>query len=331
MNIVLLHNVHHSSQSSPEAKPCWDQVVAVESALVALGHSIRRHFFGLDMDAVKVFLEEQKPDLVFNLVERINNSSRLAHICPAIIESLHIPYTGCGVYSLFATGSQLRTKELLGLIEAPTPRWHTEDSLAMEQETISGRYILKPVYEHGLESIDDWSVVSVSSRSQLQERLLDRHAQARSLYFAEEYIDGREFSLFLLGDHNNVKILPVMEIISDSMTHAQRIQSRKGTNPSAMDENGASVRYRFDFTTADIALLRRLRHLARSCWALFEMNGYARIDFRISEDGKPYVIDVTPNPTLIPDAGMVASSACEGLDPRALVDQIMTCTTGDLS
>jgi D-alanine-D-alanine ligase len=327
VNIVILHD-HIPAGAPPDEQDNLEQAKAVETALTRLGHRPLRQALGLNLGEITDFLTQARPDLVFNLVESVHATCRLAHIAPALLESLNIPYTGCGVYPLFVTGNKLRTKELLALAEIPTPRWFTEQSLEQGNEEISGSYILKPVYEHGSVGLDDWSVIKVSSRNQLSEKLRDRHHNTGSLYFAEEYVDGREFNLSTLELEGAAEVLPPAEILFTGLPRsAPRILGYAAKWDPESPEYVATPR-RFDFPLSDQALLKRLRHLTRACWTLFEMRGYARIDYRVSRSGKPFVIDVNPNPCLAPDSGLAAASENAGLDYAALVAAITRAATG---
>ncbi|MBU1248144.1 MAG: D-alanine--D-alanine ligase [Proteobacteria bacterium] len=322
MNIVILHD-HVPPDAPPDEQDNLVQAKAVEAALVSHDHTVQLRAFGLNLGDLTSFLEQARPDMVFNLVESVNGIGRLSHISPAILESLNIAYTGCGVAPLFVTGSKLRTKDLLSLAHIPTPRWFTEDSLAKGTSDISGQYILKPVFEHGSVGLDDWSVIKVASRNQLQEKLLDRHSNTGNLYFAETYTAGREFNLSLLERPEGPVILPPAEILFENWdSNTPKIVGYAAKWDEQSQEYWKTPR-KFDFPLADQGLLRHLRHLALACWTLFEMAGYARVDFRVSEFGEPYVIDINPNPCLAPDSGLAAAAQCAGLDYAALVEAIV--------
>lgn len=326
MNILILHD-RLADGAQPDELDNLEQAAAVERALKGLGHQVRLHAFDLNLADFTRNLRQDRPDLVFNLVESVDGSCRLAHVVPAVLESLDIPYTGSGVFPLFITGNKLRTKEMLCLGRIPTPRWFTEQALVKGTMELSGAYILKPVFEHGSVGIDDWSVIKATSRSQLQEKLLDRHANTSTLYYAERFVEGREFNLSILpgpdGPESGPVILPPAEIRFENWPENKpRIVGYSAKWDPQTHESRHTVR-RFEFPLSDMALLEQLRFLARSCWTLFELGGYGRVDFRITKTGEPMVVDVNPNPCLAPDSGLAAAAACAGMDYAALVDAIV--------
>jgi D-alanine-D-alanine ligase len=90
-------------------------------------------------------------------------------------------------------------------------------------------------------------------------------------------------------------------------------------------EYGSTPR-RFDFPSQDAALLTDLRRQSLACWELFGLRGYARVDFRVDVEGKPWVLEVNTNPCLSPDAGFMATAAREGLSPVDVIRRIITDT-----
>src|SRR5690606_34390114 len=81
---------------------------------------------------------------------------------------------------------------------------------------------------------------------------------------------------------------------------------------------------RFDFPSGDQSLLRRLARLARQCWRLFGLRGYARVDFRVDRSGEPWILEINANPCLSPDAGFAAALAQAGIPFDSAVDRILS-------
>ena len=83
------------------------------------------------------------------------------------------------------------------------------------------------------------------------------------------------------------------------------------------------TRRSFLFPPSDTPLLNRLEDLAKQCWHLFDLRGYARVDFRVDGGGRPWVLEINANPCLSPDAGFVAAGGEAGLTYRQMVDRIL--------
>src|SRR5262249_28596630 len=130
--------------------------------------------------------------------------------------------------------------------------------------------------------------------------------------FAEEYIAGREFNLSLLTSQHGdgiPQILPPAEIdFSSFPTDRPRVvdYAAKWDERSFAFQNTPR---RFDFQDADQPLLDILKTLAIECWKLFDLRGYARVDFRVDREGRPWILEVNTNPCLSPDAGFAAALA----------------------
>ena len=127
--------------------------------------------------------------------------------------------------------------------------------------------------------------------------------------FAEAYIDGREFNLSLLASKAGPQVLPPAEIrFEDYPEGKTRIVGYRAKWHESSFEYLHTVRS-FEFPPEDDELLSRLKDLAVRCWSLFDLRGYARVDFRVDRDGRPWVLEVNVNPCLSPDAGFFAAAA----------------------
>jgi D-alanine-D-alanine ligase len=171
-----------------------------------------------------------------------------------------------------------------------------------------GRFIIKAVWEHASLGIAAGSVVDAAGAEPLRALLEQREQQMNRPCFAEEFIDGREFNLSLLaGASREPQVLPVAEIDFSAFPPGKpRIVDHLAKWSQSSFEYRQTPR-RFDFPPADARLLEDLRQLARRCWNLFGMRGYARVDFRVDGAGQPWILEINANPCLSPDAGFAAA------------------------
>jgi D-alanine-D-alanine ligase len=141
---------------------------------------------------------------------------------------------------------------------------------------------------------------------QVVRRLQQREAETERPFFAERYIDGREFNLSIWG--NESEVLPPAEIdFSEFPVGKPRIVAH-GAKWDAASFEYHNTRRRFHFPAADEPLLRRLCELSRECAPLFNLHGgYSRIDFRCDADCQPWILEINTNPCLSPDAGFAAA------------------------
>jgi len=322
MRIALLHDAV-SDDSRPDEVDGLQQAAEIAKALCLLGHEARIHPIGLDLAALVRELQQRRPDLVFNLVEALGGHGRLIHLVPATLEALRIPFTGCGSTAMFLTSNKLIAKRWLEGQGIPTPAWYEADRGAVARWTYPCTCIVKPVWEDASVGIDDAAVVQVAHDAVLGEILESASHRCGGEVFAEQFVEGRELNLSLLAGVDEPTVLPPAEIEFVGFPEGKpRIVGYAAKWREESFEYLATPR-RFEFPATDQPLLERLGNLARRCWALFELRGYGRVDFRVDADGQPWVLEINANPCLSHDAGFMAAAKQAGLDPRQVVERIV--------
>jgi D-alanine-D-alanine ligase len=323
--VVVLHD-HVGAGAPAEELDLLIQVEAVEAALTAAGRTVSRVALTLDLEATRAALESEAPDLVFNLVEGLGGSGRLALLGPLLLDDLGLRFTGSGLTGMAISSSKLLAKRALVAAGLPTPPWLTpaggRRSAAWPADSATGAtgsWILKSVWEHASVGIDDASVVA---DGRVEAALGERSAVDGRDWFAEAFIEGREINLALLARDGRLEPLPAAEMLFDDFPQGKpRIVGYRAKWDASSFEYGHAHRS-FEFTAADAPLLRRLEELARACAEACSLAGYARVDVRIDGDGQPWIIDVNANPCLAPDAGFVANAARAGLSYEELITRI---------
>ncbi|MDQ2696149.1 MAG: D-alanine--D-alanine ligase, partial [Pseudomonadota bacterium] len=178
--------------------------------------------------------------------------------------------------------------------DIPTPPTDGEDGL----------WIVKSVWEHASIGLDDAALVPARD---VAAALARRRGRWGGDWFAERYIDGREFNLALLAGPHGPEVLPAAEIVfQDFPPDMPRIVGYA----AKWDADSFACRHtvRTFPGDADRPLLAAMQELALRCWRLFGLAGYARVDFRVDGAGRPWVLEVNANPCLSPDAGFMASA-----------------------
>jgi len=311
MRIAVVHNVV-TADDAPDAKDVLTQVDAVEASLVALGHEVSRLGCTLDLEDMQIQLTDSGPQLVFNLVESLGGYGSLIHLFPSLLEALKLPYSGCGAEAIRLTSNKTEAKKQMRQAGLPTPAWcgpypgpsvrEGEDGFIHDRS-----WIIKSLWEHASVGLDTNSLLQAGSASVLMTEMAQRVSSLGGACFAEEYIAGREFNLSLLAGNTGPAVLPPAEICFDGfdpeMPHIVDYRA-KWSEDSFEYQNTPR---RFDFNADDAALLAELERLARSCWEVFSLRGYARVDFRIDSDNQPWILEINANPCLSPDAGFAAA------------------------
>ena len=316
MRVLILHNAV-SPDDSPSDRDVLVQAEAVSRALERLGHPWEQLSCTLDLEGLRRQLLDRRPDVVFNLVESLAGQDALAHLVPALLDVLGIPYSGSPKEALFLTNNKLLTKRLLRQAELPTPDWVHLEPDAQTSEVFKTSevcpaaapppYVLKTVTEHASFGLEEDNIVRAESRAVLQTALQRHSARLGRPCYAERYIDGREFNLSVLAGPEGPEVLPPAEIDFSAFAPGK---ARMVGYRAKWEEGSFEFEHtprRFDFAPSDRPLLDRLAHLALSCWRVFGVRGYARVDFRVDAAGEPWILEINANPCLSPDAGFAAA------------------------
>ena len=314
MRVAIAHNAV-TEASTPDERDVLTQVKAVSRALIDLGHEAIPIACDLDLATFKRGIERIKPGCVFNLVESLDGRGQLIGLVPFLLDAMGIVYTGAPAASIHLTSHKVTAKQKMRAAGLPTPKWigpipHELCSRYATDPTLPwprGPWMIKSVWEHASLGLSGDGFISAENPEDLIERLHLQAAELGGACFAEMYIDGREFNLSLLSGPDGPVVLPPAEIVFDGY---QDNKPRIVCYSAKWDETSFEYSHtprRFDFPQADEHLLTTLKQLAIRCWQVFGLRGYARVDFRIDNDGHPFILEINTNPCLSPDAGFAAA------------------------
>jgi D-alanine-D-alanine ligase len=310
-----------AADAAPDEQDVLVEVDTVQQALAGLGFAPVAVPLTLDLEAVRQRLLHLRPAFVFNLVESVEGLGRLIHLAPALYESLGLRYTGAGSEAMYLTSNKPLTKRLLAAAGIDTPNWVEAGPQGLPTPGFAGPYIVKSVWEHASIGIDDGSVVDDPRKlAAVARRRQRRHGGD---WFAEGFIEGREFNLSLLAAADGIELLPPAEMLFvDYPVGKRRIVDYAAKWHAGSFEFRNTMR-RFEFGDDDRPLLDRLATVAKTCWRLFGLRGYARVDCRVDGDGRPWVLEINVNPCVSPDAGFAAAAARTGLGLGDIVRRII--------
>jgi D-alanine-D-alanine ligase len=298
--IVLLHDAQ-AAEGRIDSSDTLLEAQAIAAALAELGYTTTTLPVGLDLRALQRALDELEPHAVVNLVESLEGHGQLVHVVPALLEALGVPFTGCSAHALGATSHKLFAKELMQRDGVPTP------------DTFAGApvgdapWIVKSVFEHASLGIDDSSVVATGAVESVIEV---RRAEFGGRWFAERFVPGRELNVALIAAPEGQRALPVAEILFEGFP-----ASKPAIVGYAAKWHPQSFEYLNTVRSFGVEpeLATRLGGIARDCWQLFGLAGYARVDFRVDAAGAPWVLEVNANPCLMPDTGFAAALSQAGI------------------
>jgi D-alanine-D-alanine ligase len=242
-------------------------------------------------------LQQQNPDIVFNIAEGFNGVSREAQI-PAILDLLQIPYTGSDPLTLGVCLDKARAKEILSYYNIATPHFNIVSSLS-ELAAIGVDFpsIVKPQHEGSSKGIFNSSIVD--SRDELVKQVSNIIETYKEGAIVEKFLSGREFTVALLGNGKDVEVLPVVEIKFDTLpTGVNPIYSYeakwiwdRAESPLEIFECPAKI---------SLALKTDIEDLCLKAYSVLKCRDWCRIDVRLDSNGVPNIIELNPLPGILP-------------------------------
>jgi len=322
MDILILHD-NIPDYADPDVLDVITQVEAVQNALNELGHISTSQSIPKDLNELEKQLIIKSPSLIVNLVESIDGYGKFAYKFPELLEKLNIPFTGTKSRAMLTTTDKILSKSILRNNGILTPKEITLQNSSENEKCEPGTYILKPVCEDASIGVEEDSVVFIVDRKDFLQKEKAMSAKVSTDWFAESYIDGREWNVGILGTENNFEVLPPAEIRFVNYDKGKpKVLGYKAKWMTDSFEYINTTRH-FDFSPNDADLISQLELIAKRCWTIFDLTGYARVDFRVDSKGVPYVLEINANPCISPDAGLVAAASQKGINYIALVKIIL--------
>jgi D-alanine-D-alanine ligase len=300
----------------------WRTEYDVISHLKAEGHEVRPLGLSDSLSELRRAIIDWKPHIVFNLLEEFDGIVTYDQHVVAFLELMHQPYTGCNPRGMLLSRDKVLSKQLLSYHRIPTPQFMVFPRGKKPRVPKKLRFPLfvKSSTEDASLGIAHASVVA--DQKQLTERIAFIHEQTHSDALVEEYIEGRELYVGMLGNERLTR-MPVWEMRFGSLPDSlPAIATRKVKWDRAYQR-------RYDITTraADElppAVLQQLDRLSRRIYRALHLSGCARIDFRVREDGSVFMLEANPNPNLAREEDFAESARAAGMDYSALLERIMT-------
>jgi len=274
-----------------------DDTIKAVHAILAKRHDVV--LIEADKDAY-MKLKTEKPDIVFNIAEGLWGDSRESQI-PAILDMLRISYTGSGPLALAICLNKARAKEILAYHDIPTPRFFVISNPKSEirnPKSLSFPLIVKPLYEGSSKGIRNNSIVS--DKAELKERVEWIIREYRQPALAEEFLDGREFTVAMVGNGSDLRVLPIVEINYSSLP--------SGVNPIYSYE----AKWIWDTPDNPLEIFRcpadidsRLKSaietICSDAFNVLDIKDWCRIDIRLDFEGRPHILELNPLPGILPD------------------------------
>jgi D-alanine-D-alanine ligase len=310
--VAILYNQPVLPADHPDAASeheILDTVAAVERSLADAGFEVARLGVGHEPRVLVEGLHDLRPDVVFNLFEGLaDQGGTEAHVA-GVLEWLGLPFTGSPSATLGLARNKPLTKHLLRGAGLPTPEFFVAEDLPLPPCPLDWPVIVKPALEDASLGLDQGSVVTDQKR--LEERVALLLESYGPMVLVERFIGGRELNVALI-EAPDLRTLPVSEVLFTDQEpgHWPIITYDAKWKPGSRDYEATPPRYPADVRPR---LAERLGALARQAFRLLGCRDYARVDFRVRPSGKPYILEVNPNPDLNPTAGLACGLTSAGL------------------
>lgn len=318
MNVTLLHT---QDALEPPIDPVLDQL---EHALRESDHETRRLVVDDKVEPLVSALTKDKPDLVFNIAESFGGKSALESNVAALLNLLQLRYTGSSPAGLILAGDKTLTKKVLSFHSILTARFATVFRGNVDWAgDIEFPLILKPPQEDASLGITQKSIVH--DVKELLETISSLQTEFQSPVLAEEFIDGREFYVGVLGN-SNVQPFPLIELdFSKFPKGLPKIASWSAKWGEDGEGKGAEFAGTESIFPTDVPeeLEARIQKVAVDAFQALRLRDYARVDLRVTSAEKIYVIEVNPNCYLEEKSEFATAAKKSGIEYPALINRIV--------
>jgi D-alanine-D-alanine ligase len=302
-------------------KQPWRTEYDVISTLKSIGHEVFPIGLRSDLEVIAKAREESKPQIAFNLLEDFEGRALYDQHVVSYLELVKQPYTGCNPRGLTIAHDKALTKKILSYHRIPVPGFAV---FPMGQKVVRPRrlkfpLLVKSVVEEGSVGISQASVVSDDQK--LAERVEFIHRQTNSHAIAEQYIEGREIYVGVIGNRKLQTYTPWELMITNLPEGALNIATgRLKWNPDYQKKVGLVTK------PAELSpeLQRKILLLSKRIYRHLSLSGYARLDYRMTNDGECYLLEANPNPQIAKNEDFADSAAHCGISYPQLLHKIIT-------
>jgi D-alanine-D-alanine ligase len=323
--MVLLSQELMPPDAIPEGvekeKQLWRTEYDVISTLKSIGHEVVPVGLRSDLEVIAKAREEHKPQVVFNLLEDFEGQALYDQHVVSYLELTKQPYTGCNPRGLTIAHDKALTKKILSYHRIPVPGFAVflMGQKVMRPRRLKFPLLVKSVIEEGSVGISQASVVSDDQK--LAERVDFIHRQTNSHAIAEQYIEGREIYVGVIGNRKLQTYTPWELMITNLPEGALNIATgRLKWNPDYQKKVGLVTK------PADLSpeLQRKILLLSKRIYRHLCLSGYARLDYRVTNEGECYLLEANPNPQIAKNEDFSDSAAHCGISYPQLLHKIIT-------
>lgn len=299
----------------------WKTEYDVLATLHNMGHEAEPLGVSDDLSVLRDALIEKKPHIVFNLLEEFHGVPHYDQHVVSYLELMQQPYTGCNPRGLLLSHDKALSKKILTYHRIPTPHFTTFPrgrALRVSSKLVYPLMVKSAVDDASL-GISQASIVT--NEKKLKDRIEYLWEQHNSDVLVEEYIDGREFYVGLMGNYR-LQVFPVWELLFENLPAdtAPIATAKVKWDPTYQKKLGIKT-VKADSLSNEQK--RTAEKLSKRIYKVLGLSGYARMDFRMSQDGKFYALEANPNPNLSFGEDFAESAETIGISYEELLQKII--------
>ncbi|MBZ4371267.1 ATP-grasp domain-containing protein [Corallococcus sp. AS-1-6] len=320
MRIALTYNLRLSDSEEEAEFDTQETVNTLAGAIERLGHRLERFEVSGPASRTVARLEAYSPDLIFNTAEGRRGRFREAFY-PALFDELGFAYTGSDAYALALTLDKQLTKLILSKHGIRTPGWQYVEKLSeLQPENLRFPVIVKPNFEGSSKGITQDSVAE--TLEQVREKVAKALEKYPAGVLVEEYISGRDLTVPFLAavDNDYDGVLAPVEYVIDPEASQGRKYAIYDYELKTRREKSVSVRAPANIPAK---MSEDVRKMAQKILQVLDCRDLGRLDFRVSDAGVPYFLEINALPSLEPGAGIYAAAELEGLHLDGVINSII--------
>lgn len=324
--LVLMHedNIPPDSLEGHSDKEVigWRTEYDVVHTLNDIGHTVRPLGLRSDLGVLREAIVEWKPHVAFNLLEEFHDVGVYDQHVTSYLELMRQPYTGCNPRGLMLTHDKALCKKILAYHRVRTPRFavFSKGRVIREPKRLTYPLFVKSLIEEGSVGIAQASIVH--SFKKLKERVEFLHAEHLTHAIAEEYIEGRELYVAIVGNRRR-EAFPIVELdFGDLAEGAAAIAtSRVKWDWKYQKKHNIQIHLVKDLP-ADLE--KNIFRLCKRIYRILSLSGYARIDLRLDASGRIHVLEANPNADIAYGEEFAEAAEAGGLSYEALLQRVLT-------
>ncbi|MGH9458096.1 MAG: D-alanine--D-alanine ligase family protein [Thermoanaerobaculia bacterium] len=322
---VILHPAlvpPDSREGVPEKEAdLWKTEYDVVSTLRGLGHEVRPVGLYDDLAPIRELIDEWHPHVVFNLLEEFLGSAEFDFHVVSYLEMKQVPYTGCRPRGLVLARDKALAKKILHYhrIHVPNFAVFPRGRAARRPRALEFPLIVKSLTEEASMGISQASIVDSDDR--LRERVAFIHGSIGTDAIVEQFIDGRELYVCLIGN-KTVKALPIWELVFENLPAKAAAIATARVKHSSEYQRKRGI-YQQPAEDLDEGLRQRIVRTSKRIYRLLQLDGYARIDFRLEPTGEFYFLEANPNPEIAEAEEFASAAEAAGIAYPELLQKIV--------